>query len=249
MRKFVVFTILSVLLMLTSQAQKKVVLMDISLEERSAYLGVNPQMFDQYLHLVEERLGATFVLNEDQEITSQKLKEADVLIIISTLSGTNPKKSRTATEKQAIVNYVNSGGRLIIFADEARRMDLEAFGVNDIITPFGMEIGPDLPYSGNAGAISFPGAFIKGRYELPYSGSRSLTGGIPISVMNAPGGHVHGAYVELNNGGKVAAFGETMVALFMGGVSMPRPDGSVITWAGKDDKQFMEELIGWMLVK
>jgi hypothetical protein len=35
--------------------------------------------------------------------------------------------------------------------------------------------------------------------------------------MDAEGVHLHGAYVQLDNGGKVAAFGETMVGLLLAG--------------------------------
>jgi hypothetical protein len=121
------------------------------------------------------------------------------------------------------------------------------FGANDVVMPFGMMFGADLPHKRDVMAISFIGEVIKGKYELPYTGSRELTGGIPLSVMNAEGGHVHGAYVKLDNGGKIAAFGEAMVGLFMGGVEMKRPDGGSFIWSGKDDKQFMQELISWML--
>ena len=110
-----------------------------------------------------------------------------------------------------------------------------------------MQFGNDLPMVRDVGAISFIGEFIKGRYELPYSGSRELKGGIPVSVINAEGGHVHGAYIKLENGGKLAAFGETMVGLFIGGVEFTMPDGNTLVWKGKDNKQFMKELIAWML--
>lgn len=33
----------------------------------------------------------------------------------------------------------------------------------------------------------------------------------------------------------------------MGGVEVKRPDGNTLVWRGKDDKQFMQELISWML--
>lgn len=99
----------------------------------------------------------------------------------------------------------------------------------------------------NTGAISFVGEFIRGRYELPYSGSRELMGGIPISVMYAEGGNLHGAYIKTENGGKLVAFGETMVGLFIGGVDFQMPDGTSLVWKGKDNYQFMKEHIAWML--
>ena len=88
---------------------------------------------------------------------------------------------------------------------------------------------------------------IKNEYELSYSGSRSLTGGTPISVRNGDKKVVHGAYVKLDNGGTIVAFGETMTGLFMGGVEMSLPNGMKIIWKGKDDQLFMQELIEWLL--
>jgi hypothetical protein len=235
------------LLFTETSAQNKVVLLDISLEEKSEYLKVSPNIFANYQDIVENHLGAKLIINEDQEIGSELLNKADVLIVLSTLSSTAIKKTRSANEISSIISFVKNGGKLIFFTDEDRRMNIEAFGANEIVRPFGMEFGSDLPMARNTGAISFVGEFIKGRYELPYSGSRELTGGIPISVMNAEGGNVHGAYVKLENGGKLVAFGETMVGLFIGGVEFKMPDGNVIVWKGKDNKQFMNELIFWML--
>jgi len=230
-----------------ANAQDKVVLLDISLEDKSAYLNVSPDIFTDYRDVVENELGATFILNEDQAINSNMLKETDVLILLSTLNSETPKRTRSATEVNAIVSFVEKGGSLVIFTDEDKRVDIESFGANEIVRPFGLEFGDELPYSGNVGAMSFIGEFIEGRYELPYSGSRELIGGIPISVMNGDGAHLHGAYKKLNNGGKLVAFGETMVGLFIGGVSFERPDGDSIVWKGEDNKQFMKELINWTL--
>jgi len=230
-----------------ANAQDKVVLLDISLEDKSAYLNVSPDIFTDYRDVVENELGATFILNEDQAINSNMLKETDVLILLSTLNSETPKRTRSATEVNAIVSFVEKGGSLVIFTDEDKRVDIESFGANEIVRLFGLEFGDELPYSGNVGAMSFIGEFIEGRYELPYSGSRELIGGIPISVMNGDGAHLHGAYKKLNNGGKLVAFGETMVGLFIGGVSFERPDGDSIVWKGEDNKQFMKELINWTL--
>ncbi|TVP97531.1 MAG: hypothetical protein EA359_19520 [Balneolaceae bacterium] len=248
MKKIIVLLISFIgLIFIDASAQDKVVLLDISHEDKSAYLNVSPDIFNDYRDVVENQLGAKLIMNEDQVIDSDMLEKTDVLILLSSLS-TNPVKStRSSAEINSIVNFVKNGGRVIIFTDEDRRVDIEAFGANEIVRPFGMEFGDDLPGISNVGAISFIGEVIKGRYELPYSGSRELTGGIPISVKDAEGGHLHGAYVQLDNGGKIAAFGETMVGLFIGGVSFQRPGGDPFQWKGKDNKQFMKELIAWTL--
>jgi hypothetical protein len=185
------------------------------------------------------------VINEERELDDALLADIDLLIILSPLTKST-QKPMTAAERTAVVDYVKSGGKLLFFTDEDRRVDVEEFGGNDIVKPFGMVFGGDLPrLSGTA--VSFVGEVFKGKYEVPYVGSRELTGGIPISVKNAEGGHVHGAYTKLDNGGIIAAFGETMAGLFLGGVETTRPDGSSSTWAGKDNRQFMQELIEWLL--
>lgn len=234
------------LLSVSVQAQKKTVLLDISHEEKSQYTAVNPQLFDQYKDLVENKLGATLVVNESNELNAAALGKADVVIMLSPLS---PKtlKNLTPTERTSLVNYVKRGGKLILFTDESDRMDVNAYGANEMVRPFGMEFGDDLDHITNVMAISFVGEVFKGKYEVPYTGSRELTGGIPLSVRNSPGAFVHGAYTKLDNGGKIAAFAETMCGLFLGGVSQTRRNGESITWNGKDDKLFMQDLISWML--
>ena len=248
MKRVFAFIIMLFALNITEvNAQKKVVVLDISCEAKEEYLKVSPDIFNNYREIIEDQFGANLIINEETQVDSSLLKNTDLLIILSTLSGTTVKKTRSESEINSIVNFVKNGGRLILFTDENRRVNMEAFGANQIVGPFGMAFGDDLPMQRNVGAISFPGVFIQGRYELPYSGSRELKGGIPISVMNAEGGHLHGAYIKTGNGGKLVAFGETMVGLFIGGVEAKMPDGSVLVWKGKDNYPFMKELIGWML--
>jgi hypothetical protein len=145
------------LLFTETSAQNKVVLLDISLEEKSEYLKVSPNIFANYQDIVENHLGAKLIINEDQEIGSELLNKADVLIVLSTLSSTAIKKTRSANEISSIISFVKNGGKLIFFTDEDRRMNIEAFGANEIVRPFGMEFGSDLPMARNTGAISFVG--------------------------------------------------------------------------------------------
>ena len=234
-KEFAIIIVFVGLIFSGTSAQNKVVLLDISLEEKSEYLKVSPDIFTHYQDIVENHLGAKLIINEDKEVGSELLNKADVLIVLSTLSSTAIKKTRSANEISSIISFVKNGGKLIFFTDEDRRLNIAAFGANEIVKPFGLEFGNDLPMGRNVGAISFVGEFIKGRYELPYSGSREIKGGIPLSVMNAEGGNVHGAYIHLDNGGKLAAFGETMVGLFIGGVKFEMPDGTSLVWKGKDN--------------
>ena len=160
------------------------------------------------------------------------------------------QKAITLDERKSIIEFVNSGGSLIIMVDEEEyRVILEEYGANDILKPFGMEFGDDITdVPGNCGAISFENEIFPERYEVPYSGSRMLKGGIPASVC-MEGGYLHGSYVKTEHGGKLFAIAETMVGLLMG-----YPDGERNThknmqtrWWGKDSKLYMEALIKWCL--
>lgn len=181
------------------------------------------------------------------EITSDVLKDIDVLLMLSPLYYEN-QKNITQTEKDAIIQYIKGGGSVIILVDEEDpRVHLQEYGANDITTVFGIELGEDIKdVAGNCGAITFENEIFKGRREVPYSGSRRVKGGIPASVC-MEGGYVHSAYVKTTAGGKLFVTGETMVGLLMG-----MPDGERNThnmmetkWWGKDSRLFMEELIQW----
>jgi hypothetical protein len=248
--KKLVFTIALLALTIVSvYAQKRTVVLDVSHEIDTAYTYVNPNMFEQYKELVGNKIGAELIINKNKEVDNAMLANADVLIVLSPLKKdrTTKKNNLTSVERDAIVNYVRNGGKLILFMDEENRVNMESFGGNDIVKPFGMEYGLDLPMKPDVGATSLVTEAIKNKYELSYSGSRSLTGGTPISVRNGDEKVVHGAYVKLDNGGTIVAFGETMTGLFMGGVEMSLPNGMKIIWKGKDDQLFMQELIEWLI--
>lgn len=230
-------------------SQRKTVILDVSHEVDTAYTKVNPQIFEQYKELVGQKIDANLIINKKKELDDEVLTKTDLLIVLSPLDRNRetPKNNLTPIERKSIVNYVKEGGKLIIFMDEENRVDMESFGGNDILKPLGMEYGLDLPMQSNIGATSIISEAIKQKYELSYSGSRSLTGGTPISYKNGEEKLVHGAYVKLNNGGIIVAFGETMTSLFMGGITMTLPNGTVKTWQGKDDRLFIQHLIKWLL--
>ena len=209
----------------------------------------SPSYYDYVIPDYKEilsRNGIEYVENTG-EITHESLKDIDVLLMLSPLSR-NTQKPITETEKQAITHFIRNGGSAIIMVDEeSHRVILDEYGVNDITRQFGIELGEDITgVPGNCGAISFENEIFNGRREIPYSGSRILKGGIPASVC-MEGGHLHGTYVKLENGGKLFVTAETMVGLLMG-----YPDGERNThkggetrWWGKDSKLYMEELIQW----
>jgi len=249
MKRIILSVVIAIVTSITMSAQKKVILLDISHEQKAEYLKVSPDIIEGYQEIITRIPNATLKINEEGDLDKSLLKNTDVLIMLSPLTPKTTRKPITAVEKEAIIDFVKRGGRLAFFFDESKRVDLETYGANDIVKPFGMEYGSDLDLPGNIGAISFIGEITNEQREMPYSGSRSLSGGIPLSVANYEGAHLHGAYVKLENGGKIIAFAETMVALFLGSPEGERlsRNGMDTKWWGKDSSVFMQEIISWLL--
>lgn len=210
--------------------------------------------FDTHMYILADYekfargAGADFKVNENSQLDEKNLDGIDVLIMLSPL---NKKLTRniSESEKKAIADFIRKGGRLLVFVEEDHRVDLAKYGINDIVKQFGIEFGKDIVgLPGNSGAVSIPNEIFSRRLEIPYSGSRIVSGGIPASV-SYEGGYVHGSYVKLENGGKLFAAGETMVGLLMGYPGGERNIHKKMKsrWWGKDSKQFMRELIEWAL--
>lgn len=198
---------------------------------------------------IAKALNASFVINEDKEITPELLKGVDVFIMLSPLSN-KLQKNLTPIERITLVSYVKKGGSLIFFIDDEHRVNNELYGGNEVTKPFGITFGPDADVPFNAGAISFKNEIFSDRLEIPYSGARLMEGGFPVSVSMV-GGYLHASTVTLKNGGKLYAGSDTMVGLFLG-----TPDGKQFgekkmdtRWFGKDCRKYMEELIVWALKK
>lgn len=200
--------------------------------------------------------GAEFVVNENQPLNEATLAGVDVVLMLSPLQH-NLQKNITTEEAVALVNFINRGGTLIVFVDEeAHRVLLEPYNINAVTKPFGVEFGYDHKIAFNNGAVSFENEIFKGRYEVPCTGMRSVKGGIPASVC-MDDGYLHATYVELENGGKLFACAETMVALLMGGdedverkgPTHRTPEGKMTQtgWFGKDSRKYMADLIAWSL--
>ena len=200
--------------------------------------------------------GADFVVNEDQPLNEATLAGVDVVLMLSPLQH-DLQKNITTEEATALVNFIKRGGALIVFVDEeSHRVLLEPYNINAVTTAFGVEFGYDNKIAFNNGAVSFENDIFKGRYEVPCTGMRSVKGGIPASVC-MDDGYLHATYVELENGGKLFACAETMVALLMGGdadierkgPTRRTPEGKMTQtgWFGKDSRQYMADLIAWSL--
>ncbi len=234
----------------TASAQK-VIMFDLSHSQcRDVYEGheTYPLVVPAYQEMAEE-LGATLVVNEDEEITQKLLKKVDVLVMLSPLSN-KLQKDLTEVEKEALVKYVKKGGSLIFFVDDNHRVDNVRYGANEVVNPFGIEILNDVKLPGNVGAVSFKNEIFKDRYEIPYSGACLMTGGTPVSVCMEEG-YLHGTCVTLKNGGKLYVGGDTMVGLLLGYADGERKSHNKMEtrWWGKDSRPYMTDLLAWALKK
>ncbi len=178
------------------------------------------------------------------EINDSALKGKYGLVLFS------PVKTFTDTEKQAVLNFLRSGGSLLLIFDEERRTPLASVGVNDLIVPFGMELTADAPVRHNSGAIADSSKIFAGKRELPYSGGRSIKGGSVISRVNYEGSYVHCAYLNLPAGGKIIVMSDGMAGLLLGGPDGERFSGtgpSDSKYWGKDSKIFMQEILEFLI--
>lgn len=231
-------------------AQQKTVMFDLSHGQcNDTYPGHKyyTDIVPDYEKMVDE-CGGAWRLNNNSEITAELLKDIDVLIMLSPLSNTL-QKNISVIEQKAIVNFINQGGRLILFIDDEHRVNIDQYGANQITKQYGIELGADIKgIKGNCGAISFENEIFTRRHEIPYSGARAIKGGTPASVC-LEGGYLHSTYVTLKNGGKIFVGADTMVGQLMGYSDGVRniSDRMNTRWWGKDSRIFMQELLIWAL--
>lgn len=193
--------------------------------------------------LLPKDAGATISINKT-EINHETLNDKEAIVLFSLT------KPLTDSEKMALVEYLNSGGSMLLIFDEERRTPLDAIGINDVITPFKMSLTADAPVRHNCGAIAGKSEVCSGERELPYSGGRSINGGTVISKVNDEGDYVHSAYTILPAKGKLIIMSDGMAGLLMGGPDGIRFSGSGPSdskYWGKDSKIFMEELLAFLL--
>ena len=216
--------------------EKKTLLFD-------TYHGQNARNAEVFNGLLPQNSKANVIINE-AEITDATLKGKEALIFFSLT------KPLADNEKKAIVQYLKNGGSLLLIFDEERRTPLSAVGINDVITPFGMELTGDAPVRHNCGAIAEKSDVCKDRRELPYSGGRSIKGGTVISRVNDEGNYIHSAYGILPGKGKLIVMSDGMAGLLMG-----MPDGERFSgtgpsdskYWGKDSQVFMKEIFAFLL--
>lgn len=233
------------------EMKKKRILFDLSHSQcTDTYKGYEtyPYLLPAYERMLQELdCPAELIIHEQGELTAERLVEADVVLMLSPLNK-GLQKNLTEAERRNLVQYVAKGGSLLFFIDDAHRVDWQAYGAADVVGPYGISFGEDVPLPGNVGAIAFPNRIFKGRYEIPYSGACLMRGGEPVSVC-MEGGYLHGTVVELANGGKLYVGGDTMVGLLLGYADGERlsTDRMGTRWWGKDSWNYMKELLNWAL--
>jgi hypothetical protein len=165
------------------------------------------------------------------EIQPKDLKGCDLLFIHI------PSAKYTPGEVSAISKFITSGGSLFLVMDQDSWSTLEQTGVNDIISPFGIQFGGESPDS-LAGGHTTPGLITEKRLKLSYHGARTVTGGTPFCFNDRSDAHPFGTFKEAPNGGKIIVMGDGMTSLYM------------TSWEGVQDYQcqaFMQDAFRWLL--
>ena len=165
-----------------------------------------------------------------------------------------PSKTFVPEERDAIVNFVNHGGSLLVVLDEEKRQSLAITGINDFLEPFGLRYTLDTPYVPNPGAIAKAGEINRADREIPYDGGRSVEGGTPFAFQLDKDGNPaqpYGAWKKVDGGGRIIVLAEGMASLFLGSPNGKRlaavndNAGPDLYW-GKDSAIFMEEVLSWL---
>ena len=197
------------------------------------------------LHAIAKTLGLEVQLSAGP-IIATALEGARILYLRA------PSQEFTPTETEAIVNFLNGGGSLLLVLDEERRQSLEKTRVNNLIRPFGMKLTPDTEYLHNTGGVAKAGEINKADREVPFSGGRAVEGGTAFAFQLDKDGkpsHPFGAYKRLANGGRILVLGEGMASLFLGdpnGVRLSGSQNNRTPYWGKDSAIFMQEVLTWL---
>jgi len=202
--------------------------------------GQNAKRGELFNNLLPANTRATIEI-DSTEITDCLLNGKHGLILFG-------PKELSKSEKQAVVDFIKSGGSLLLIFDAENRTPL--YGINDIITPFGLELTGDTPYLHNCGAIAVESEVCAERRELPYSGGRSINGGNVISRVYMDGDYIHCAYVRTEKSGKIIVMSDAMAAIFMGrqdGIRLTGTKPADTRYWGKDSKIFMEEIFSFLV--
>jgi hypothetical protein len=187
-----------------------------------------------------------------EPLTAATLKGVNVLALLL------PQTPFDAAAIAAVTTFVREGGALLLITDEEARakVKLAELRLNEIVAPFGLKFTGDTPDPHNCGALAPAGPVNPVAREIPFSGGRAVEGGtgfaFTLDAAGKPTPRAQAAFATVPGGGKVIAMGDGMPMLFLG-----RPDGvrlkgttreDTLYW-GKDAREFMADVLGWLAKK
>jgi hypothetical protein len=147
---------------------------------------------------------------------------------------------------------------LLVITDEERRakVKMAEMRLNEITGPFGLKFTGDTPDPHNCGALALAGPVNPVAREIPFSGGRAVEGGTGFSFTLDPAGQpttrAQAAFVTTSEGGKVVAMGDGMPMLFLGqpdGVRLQGTTREDTRYWGKDAREYMADVLGWLTKK
>jgi hypothetical protein len=192
-------------------------------------LGRVKYMTDEFVKTASSLQAQLFYLKS--EIKPQDLSGCDLLFIHI------PSLKYSPGEIKAITQYLNNGGSLFLVMDEDYWSTLEAANVNDIIKPFGIQLGKESPDSA-VGGYTKAGLITEKSLKITYQTGRTITGGTPFCFSNQSEEYPFGVFKKLKSGGKIIVMGDGMTSLYM------------TSWKGVNDYQcaeFMHDVFKWLL--
>jgi hypothetical protein len=187
-----------------------------------------------------------------EPLTTTTLKDVDVLALML------PQTPFDDAAIAAIAAFVRGGGALLVITDEEARakVKLAEMRLNEIIGPFGLKFTGDTPDPHNCGALAAAGPVNPVMREIPFSSGRAVEGGTGFAfTLDAAGQtttRAQAAFATVPGGGKVIAMGEGMPMLFLGqpdGVRLQGTTRADTVYWGKDAREYMADVLGWLAKK
>lgn len=219
---------------------EKCVLMDVShgqvFYDNPERMEKDNQQLERVRYMTGEVLKNLSTLNAKLSYTNgsigkEDLKTTDLLFVHI------PTAQYTPEEVKAITSYVRNGGSLLIVMEEDYWTTLQKSNANDLLQPFDLSFGGQIPDS-LSGGYTKAGILTEKALKISYHGGRQVHGGTPFCFPSQSEKYPFGVYKQLPGGGKIIALGDGMASLYM------------TSWNGIDGyecSEFMEEIFNWLL--
>lgn len=187
-----------------------------------------------------------------EPLTATTLKDVNVLALML------PQTPFDDAAIAAITAFVRGGGALLVVTDEEARakVKMAEMRLNDIIGPFGLKFTGDTSDPHNCGALAAAGPINPTAREIPFSSGRAVEGGtgfaFTLDATGQPTTRAPAAFATVPGGGKVIAMGDGMPMLFLGQPDGVRLKGTTFAdtrYWGKDAREFMVDVLGWLTKK